>query len=426
MHLVRGYYCNTRGIDGEFGDKSKRALRNFKIAYNADFHGTLKVDDVRREEDWLAFYDIYDAVLASTLGLTREELAMQRELFVFTDPAVLGCGERFPLGDASEPGKPPSQYAPRDRRVDILFVEAEDRVDLRMQPPGQAIYGRGAYELHGVPVTPLASRAARPVIEVLEVSDRSFETGHVILLPSSLPGVDAPGISATRTFKVLFDTLSAANWQRLLCVAGHTDTQGKPADNDTLSAERAENVLLYLTGNLSGWAEHSFTHQKDADYQHILQWISLTEGWQDVDPGEVDGKFGKKSLTALRAFRKHWNESIASQAGFGFDPDDTDPNKGAERFEGDFHAFHFMYDRALCKELGTNAAGLAERRAQLHFAPVAAMGCGESWTLEAIGEDDHPSQRNRRVDVLLLDPGPARASRVAHRSHRVRPWPARA
>jgi outer membrane protein OmpA-like peptidoglycan-associated protein len=396
-HLVRGYYCNPRGIDGDFGDKSKRALKNFKLAYNADFGGKLKLDDTRREEDWLAFYDVYDGVLAATLGIDREALAEQRELVVFTDPGVLGCGKHFPLGDADAPDAEPAQYAPRDRRVDILFLDADDRVDLRAQPPGNGVYGQGAFVLQGVPVTQFAERPTRPVIEVLEVSDGNFHTGRCVLLPTTVPGIDAPGISATHTFKRLFETLEASNFGKLLCVAGHTDTQGSESDNDVLSADRAENVLRYLIGNLDGWAEHSFAHHKDDDYQRILQWISMQQNLPDVDPGEIDGKFGKKSKAALEAFRKHWNEKFSHDAGFELEVTE-------ERFEGDFHAFFFLYDQALQQELDTDEAGLADKRGSLVFAPIGAMGCGERWTIEAIGEDDHPSGRNRRVDILLLDP----------------------
>ncbi len=396
-HLVRGYYCNPRGIDGDFGDKSKQALKSFKLAYNADFAGSLKVDDQRREEDWLAFYDIYDGVLAPCLGLTPEQLALERERVVLTEPAVLGCGERFPLGDAGDPDAPPAQYAPRDRRVDILFLDADDRADLRAQPPGDAIYGKGAFVLQGIPVTDFPPRPERPVIEVLEVSDANFDSGHCVLLPSTIPGVDAPGISAKHTFGKLFKTLSANNDQRLLCIAGHTDSQGSDADNDALSADRAENVLRYLTGDLDGWAEHAFARHKDSDYQRILRWISMQQGWSDADPGEIDGKLGSKSKAALKAFRRHFNQSFAGQAGFALD-EDADP------FEGDFHGFFFLYDLALAQELKTDDAGLAEARGNLRFAPIGALGCGEHWTIEAIGEDDHPSKRNRRVDILLLDP----------------------
>jgi outer membrane protein OmpA-like peptidoglycan-associated protein len=393
VHLARGYYCNPRGIDGDFGARSTRALRAFRVAFSADFGQSLALDGARRVEDWEALYTVYDDALAGSLGCTREQLAELRHLFVFTDPAGLGCGERFPFADGAEAQRTPEEQAARDRRVEILFFDAEEVPDLAAQPPGQVVYGAGKFERLPIVAAPLPEPRQRAVVERLELGAGNFATGRAVLMPEAVPDDGAPAVSAGPTFELLFELVAQHPLKRIL-VAGHTDTKGSDASNDALSAERAVSVALYLSGQPNAWAEHAFAHQDAADYQRVLSWVASQKGaTYACDPGKVDGKFGTNSKAALEKFKSAFNLEFP---GLGLREDD-------ERRAEDWLAFFVLYDQALAKLLEIESAELQQRRRELRFTEPAAIGCGERWPIEDVGADGKESARNRRVDILLFD-----------------------
>ena len=141
------YGCDPGEIDNDFGGGSKRALVAFKKGVNRELGGKLKEDDARRQDDWAAFYDVYDDVISATLGLegtfTERQKALdeRRKKIVFTVPAAIGCGERYTIEKAGEDAVP----SKRNRRVDVLLFDDGEVPPISTDPPGEALYAMGRF-----------------------------------------------------------------------------------------------------------------------------------------------------------------------------------------------------------------------------------------------------------------------------------------
>lgn len=231
----------------------------------------------------------------------------------------------------------------------------------------------------------------------IELEDACFETGRAVLLPdlaeAALPEGE-PGehdlVGGLDVIRAALELLERVPHKQVL-IAGHTDTVGQDADNFTLSRARAQNVLLYLTGQREAWAAHAQEHFAMADVQRVLRWTADTLGW-DTDPGPIDGDFGP----ATRGARDRWRERLAAERGLEL------PRHVAQS-AADWAAVYDLYDEALAERLGVAPEALGELRARVRPVGPGAVGCGERWPREAIGTDGFESRANRRVDLLFFD-----------------------
>lgn len=234
----------------------------------------------------------------------------------------------------------------------------------------------------------------RPKLHILEVARFSFfEDREVLLpdvevLPADVPGPDrVPGIAVAAAALRFLE----AHPDKRLLVVGHTDTVGSKKDNKKLSVDRAKNVFLYLSGDHDGWAAHSLKHHEVEDVQSILNWISVTFADIECDPGPVDGELGPLTWGALQTFRDAYSERA-----------DIPPWSGKKVRLEDWKGFAHLYDEALAAQLGADRLRWLRERAP--FTSPAFVGLGERYPNENPMRDDFESERNRRVDLVFLDP----------------------
>ena len=169
---VKVWFCDPGGIDDKFGPKTRDALRQFKYFYNQEFETNLPEDGIKRVEDWLAFYDIYDQVLANVMNISVEMLNERKQGLIFIGDKILACGEHQPF---DQPGHDAFE-SQANRRVDLLFFDENEIPDLNATPPGESIYNNP--EL--VPV-PIPDR--RPQIDAFfaNTSEQSIEAHNLLV-----------------------------------------------------------------------------------------------------------------------------------------------------------------------------------------------------------------------------------------------------
>lgn len=239
------------------------------------------------------------------------------------------------------------------------------------------------------------------IVHLIEVADLNFHTDSAVFLPvprkeaeGEAPPPPPPGepekpagLSAVRVALRFAERFP----EKKLLVAGHTDTAGSQAHNQTLSKKRSENVHAYLKGDADGWASSASGRHKTEDYQLILKWLARTRAWA-CDPGGIDGKTGPNTQKGLDGFRKAFNAehkgSLATGGGIAL---------------ADWKAFYTCYDQCLAQLAGCKPDELAAKRKALKYLDPAAIGCGESWPVDGVGVDGFKCETNRRVELLFFD-----------------------
>lgn len=194
-------------------------------------------------------------------------------------------------------------------------------------------------------------------------------------------------------------------------LAGHTDTVGSDADNQKLSEVRAKSIYCLLLGKLTDaggeeiykneWYQLIRSRFKVEDYQCILTQFSEKYHW-DCHPGPIDGVHGQQTARAVRNFQKIYNLEFHAHI----------PEDGVMG-EKTWKAMFTVYMRELA-ELSGGAEALRAKQEKLRRQfldeqnPV--IGCGERYPLEARGQDNCRSKKNRRVEIIYFPSGagPAR------------------
>lgn len=239
-----------------------------------------------------------------------------------------------------------------------------------------------------LPIAPVAADDRRRRVCMIEVEDVSFGTGRKVFLPGAWSFADAAtGLAVVGA--VLTQVRRAPDLRVL--VAGHTDHVGTDAANDLLSARRAENVWLYLTGQREAWARHCQEHYEIRDIEAVLAWVAFAHGW-DTDPGEIDGTWGPKDKKARDAFRARYEAEHERKLPAG------------KQTAADWEACFDLYDRALADRLDTTVERLADLRAALRLTEPPTLACGERWPTRRPDVNPQAKAPNRRVDVLLFPP----------------------
>ena|GEM_PF-5395349 len=187
-----GFNSDPQGIDNIFGEKSKLALKNFR----KDFQSQINPDIYQETDfqsgqilknDFLAFYTLYNTLLAKAINLDLVELQEQKEALIFTNPSAIGCGEDFPVDKKYADNQKDQQ----DRRVDFVFFETSEIPDLSGTRAGTHIYGPLLPPLK--PITPKAVAQVAPV----EPSEYADEIDFILCYVLNDGGTkDKPGKGA--------------------------------------------------------------------------------------------------------------------------------------------------------------------------------------------------------------------------------------
>jgi phospholipase C len=151
---TRGWPCDPRGIDGQHGADTTRALIGFQKRYNAEAQPATPLVETGAldQATWAAFADCYDFALAGELGTDQSGLAQLRARLQLIDPEAVGCGNFHPATD--------KQYvSTSNRRVELLFFQSGDEPQMDChaggcQPDRCQIYDPKRYTQLHVPVMP--------------------------------------------------------------------------------------------------------------------------------------------------------------------------------------------------------------------------------------------------------------------------------
>jgi hypothetical protein len=198
-----------------------------------------------------------------------------------------------------------------------------------------------------------------------------------------------------------------------LVVAGHCDTMGTVDFNQPLSEERAKVTLACLTGERDSFATLCHKRHDGVDLTQIFDWTAESFGFT-CKPTVRDRP---PSTTTIQRFQESYNEHFDEL--FASMP-------GAKRFapvtgsmsEGIWKAIFDCYEIGLRDALKETDAGVASLRKLLVWVDPdrKALGFSEHYPVDNLGRDQYRSQANRRVEVLLFDPGeePDLAAAQAH------------
>jgi peptidoglycan hydrolase-like protein with peptidoglycan-binding domain len=135
-HLVMGMNCDPGEVDDDLGEATQGAMHRFRATYNTRYAGALAVQGPFVVEDWKAAFDCYRKNLAEQIGESLTSLDPVLAAVQFGDPPTLACGEAFPAEHAGVD----SRESARNRRVDVVFYDPQERPDFDAAPSGMAIY----------------------------------------------------------------------------------------------------------------------------------------------------------------------------------------------------------------------------------------------------------------------------------------------
>lgn len=138
VHEAHGWDCDPGEIDNVYGPMSQGARERFRTRYNEEFGASLTVRGPQREDDWKAFFDLYDASVAQLLGVPTTDLPGLRGGLVLLDPPTMGCGEQWP----KEGRDVDNLRSEINRRVELVFFDEGEVPDFAGEtPPGASLYG---------------------------------------------------------------------------------------------------------------------------------------------------------------------------------------------------------------------------------------------------------------------------------------------
>ena len=200
-------------------------------------------------------------------------------------------------------------------------------------------------------------RVSRVPITLLQALDIHFSHERVIFLPgrdhaedpaaAPNPGSgEAPPPTMVTGIEVAAAVFQFARYNpKQLLIVGHADATGSDAVNMTVSRDRADNVLHYLTADAETWAAHCQDHYAVDDVQNILTWVAQAMRWP-TQPGPIDNIQGELTTGALEAFRHEYN----------LDFDDSIPVDGPIGI-ADWVAFYFVFDHVIETLIGDGTPG---------------------------------------------------------------------
>lgn len=139
-------------LDNVMGQKTRGALKAFRRNYNLEFDASIPEDGSVSRDDWIAVYNVYDAVLEELSGDDEVGADEYRDSVSPLGDGFVGCGENWLREKCNVKGYPKGS----DRRIDILFFDENEGAEVLLteEPPGNSIYGLGRVEMDELPLTP--------------------------------------------------------------------------------------------------------------------------------------------------------------------------------------------------------------------------------------------------------------------------------
>jgi hypothetical protein len=151
-------------LDNEWTSTAKQARAEFRRRCDELLGTSLQQGVKQNPADWAAIFDLYDIAVAGYLECEPENLAALRGAIVFADPAIIACGEHWPVLNPGQDG-----VAERlNRRVEVMFFQPGElpRKHGSDDPPGDELYASGRYQQ--VRLTPVGSDEALLRITLLD------------------------------------------------------------------------------------------------------------------------------------------------------------------------------------------------------------------------------------------------------------------
>src|SRR5690554_5286905 len=240
----------------------------------------------------------------------------------------------------------------------------------------------------------IARSKASPRVEVpiIPKIDCDFVEAPDILFHhnSAVPCLDQNGTlidSLTSVFKY-----AKENADKEIVLFGHTDTSGDPDYNHDLSQWRAEGIKSVLDNNVNMWLDIVELASRVEDYQQILKSLCDSYGWP-TDPGAVDNTNGQKTIDAVKAFQREYNNRF-----------DRSLNENgivdSKTWEALFEVIRGIVIESVKKETG-------EKPGKLVFAydGKGVYPCGEKNPVKEKEKGNYKSKDNRRVEITFFEKG---------------------
>jgi outer membrane protein OmpA-like peptidoglycan-associated protein len=339
--------------------------------------------------------------------------------------AIYGCGESHPLPEPKE-GSAWERYSEqRNRRVEFIFFDKMLGISPPMEKPQIAAPGSKVYPawLAKAEIEDLTTEAGLKEVTFVEMHAALFRTNSAVILPEGEDPNSKSGSSQAVTTVGLFATVLRYNEEhpshvttdgtavrKKLLIAGHTDTQGKDADNQKLSEERAEVTLALLSGDRDKFAKLCQKRHDGVDLTQVFHWVADSSDFEfDCKPTLHDQP---PSTTTVTHFKQAYNAA--------FDAKFASIN-GAKKFtsvngaqdEALWGAIFDCYEYGLCCELGdmeTSTEGQEELKRLRSELPWVddnhkTMGFGERFPVDNATKNNYRSQSNRRVEIMMFDEG---------------------
>lgn len=140
VHEMFGWDCDPGAINELDSLRTRQAIAAFRIRFDAE-HGARSWSEAHGREDWLAYAQLYDVALASSLELSARDLGALREQLKFVPEKTLGYGERWPK---EKPGA--DEFASEaNRRVELWLFEPDELAELgALDSEGALLYGEAS------------------------------------------------------------------------------------------------------------------------------------------------------------------------------------------------------------------------------------------------------------------------------------------
>ena len=278
------------------------------------------------------------------------------------------------------------------------------------------------------------------LVDVLEVHDSLFRAQSALMLPCGIPKQEKEGVNGHSYAAMCIDdavhcfaiglaaikgmfrywSMSVDRQQhKKMLITGHTDTVGSDNDNADLSLMRAQVVRDIILGDKESRDHFATTVDENhapEDQQHVLKWIAETFAWPDADPVMVDGIFRWRTVNAVIAFKRSLKNTYQQRFPPKTHRDILWPKDMSELIcsvQDDatvdvtiWKIIFEFYQVEIKRYLLEYGIDIVDIRESLNWADnqKRAVGCGETWPIDARGADNYKSQSNRRVEILFYDP----------------------
>lgn len=135
---THGFDCDPQSTSGELDTRTVAARRRFRHEHNQRFNTRIPVQGAQSAADWSAYFGLYEKSLATLMQVEVADLASKRSAITFANPAVLACGEHWPIDGVGID----ERRSATNRRVEVLFYEPGTLTDqTQTTPPGLDLYG---------------------------------------------------------------------------------------------------------------------------------------------------------------------------------------------------------------------------------------------------------------------------------------------